>query len=359
MTTTLVAILASSLSASPVGYRLEIPITAPFQVHVIRWDPKSATSRAVPSFTGPEILSMRSDFARSPLSQVVSSKGAYAGINGDFFDHSADPSGAMIVDGTILSRPTRGRPSVGWGAGRTEVAKLLWHCWVKNSEGKNYAIAGLNEECPPSAMTLFTEESGLAIARPPCRYWVIRPRDRWAGTTTTRLGVIEQQIENKPFISVPAGCLVIAQRSPYYFSPNGLTIGRTVTICQKTEGMKFPSIRQVIGGGPYLVKNSKVLLDWRESQIKSYIVNERYSRTAIGVTGTGDMLFCVIESKAGNPVGVTLETAARAMLQLGCIEAINLDGGGASTMSILGKILNRPTDGRERSIANCVLFFKK
>jgi exopolysaccharide biosynthesis protein len=57
--------------------------------------------------------------------------------------------------------------------------------------------------------------------------------------------------------------------------------------------------------------------------------------------------------------GATLEETARVMLRLGCLDAINLDGGGSSTLHLFGLTLNRPSDGKERPVANGVLFFDR
>jgi exopolysaccharide biosynthesis protein len=62
--------------------------------------------------------------------------------------------------------------------------------------------------------------------------------------------------------------------------------------------------------------------------------------------------------KKGVAVGMNYAELAAEMLRLGCRQALNLDGGGSSVMafrdSATGKfhILNEPTDGRERAVAN-------
>jgi exopolysaccharide biosynthesis protein len=43
------------------------------------------------------------------------------------------------------------------------------------------------------------------------------------------------------------------------------------------------------------------------------------------------------------------------MRNLGAVDALNLDGGGSSEMVVKGKVVNRPSDGRERRITNAVL----
>ena len=65
--------------------------------------------------------------------------------------------------------------------------------------------------------------------------------------------------------------------------------------------------------------------------------------------------------KQGIASGMTFEELAAQMLQLGCKDAINLDGGGSSVMAVRDaktgsmKTLNQPTDGRERAVADVLL----
>ena len=58
-------------------------------------------------------------------------------------------------------------------------------------------------------------------------------------------------------------------------------------------------------------------------------------------------------------IGMTLGELAEFMLKLGCTEAMNLDGGGSSTFWLDGKIMNSPSDGHERRIANGLILLQK
>ncbi|HRK22968.1 MAG TPA: phosphodiester glycosidase family protein, partial [Fimbriimonadaceae bacterium] len=87
--------------------------------------------------------------------------------------------------------------------------------------------------------------------------------------------------------------------------------------------------------------------------------NNRHPRTAVGRTRKGDVWFVTIDGRQALSAGATLEEAARIMIKLGCVEAVNLDGGGSTTFHLFGMTLNRPSDGKEREVANGVLFFGK
>lgn len=86
----------------------------------------------------------------------------------------------------------------------------------------------------------------------------------------------------------------------------------------------------------------------------------RHPRTVVGLDATGTRLILLVVDgrKPGVAVGMSYEELAAEMLHLGCRQALNLDGGGSSVMAIRdpasGKfhILNEPTDGHERAVAN-------
>jgi hypothetical protein len=64
-----------------------------------------------------------------------------------------------------------------------------------------------------------------------------------------------------------------------------------------------------------------------------------------------------VDGRQAVSTGVALEDLAALMLRLGCVEAINLDGGGSTTFNIGGLTVNRPSEGSERPVANALLVF--
>ena len=86
----------------------------------------------------------------------------------------------------------------------------------------------------------------------------------------------------------------------------------------------------------------------------------RHPRTVVGLDGTGTKLILLVVDgrKPGTAAGMSYDELAAEMLRLGCRDALNLDGGGSSVMAVRGaatdklKILNEPSDGRERAVVN-------
>src|SRR5919109_521873 len=70
----------------------------------------------------------------------------------------------------------------------------------------------------------------------------------------------------------------------------------------------------------------------------------RHPRTAIGVDDAGRVLLVVVDGRRRTSVGMDLVQLANLMRRLGAVSALNLDGGGSSTMVVRGKVKNRPSD---------------
>jgi exopolysaccharide biosynthesis protein len=106
---------------------------------------------------------------------------------------------------------------------------------------------------------------------------------------------------------------------------------------------------EVIGGNVILVKDGVIV---------PHATKTRHPRTVAGLDATGSKLILLLVDgrKPGVAVGMSYDEEAAEMLRLGCRDAVNLDGGGSSVLAVREagrmKILNEPTDGRERAVGD-------
>ena len=114
---------------------------------------------------------------------------------------------------------------------------------------------------------------------------------------------------------------------------------------------KGPSIKKwkqktAVGGGPTLITNGKInITNNEERMFAGERIKEKHPRTAMGYTSAGQLVVMVIEGRfPGKAEGATLNQEATMLLDLGCYEALNLDGGGSSCMLINGKQTITPCD---------------
>ena len=115
---------------------------------------------------------------------------------------------------------------------------------------------------------------------------------------------------------------------------------------------------EAVGGSSQILSNGRITVNGRDATLDP--------RTAAGVADGGKTLVLLVLDgrRPGHSVGATLGTLADLMKQLGCTDALNLDGGGSSTMVVSDAdgphVVNTPSDGaalpfglsRERPVAN-------
>lgn len=139
-----------------------------------------------------------------------------------------------------------------------------------------------------------------------------------------------------------------------------------------TDESDWQAAAFIISGKSLLVKNNKPIQDFTDENIHPRIIFEKHPRTALGVKTNGCWIFVTVDGKRlerGTSPGMTLKELAMLMKQLGCRDAINMDGGGCTTMVIRGKIVNNHVGyeedsdkniiGYERKVPNAILIISK
>ena len=141
-----------------------------------------------------------------------------------------------------------------------------------------------------------------------------------------------------------------AQDWPYAFQE------RPIVAKGKTPDPSFKDLRTLdfwkwwkkhtaVGGGPALVKDGVVNVTNKEEQMFVNGLNDRHPRTAMGYTAHRELIILVVQGRfPGIAEGVTLEDEAKILVDLGCVEALNLDGGGSSCMLVNGNETIKPSD---------------
>ncbi len=111
-------------------------------------------------------------------------------------------------------------------------------------------------------------------------------------------------------------------------------------------------MRTAVGGGPVLVQYGRIhITNEEELKFPGKAINDAHPRTCMGYTADGRLIVMVIQGRYPNAAGATLKQEAQLLVDLGCVEALNLDGGGSSCMLINGKETIKPSsDGVERPV---------
>jgi exopolysaccharide biosynthesis protein len=125
-------------------------------------------------------------------------------------------------------------------------------------------------------------------------------------------------------------------------------------------GLKPWKVKHAFGGGPVLVQDGQVKIsNNEEKKFAGKAIADKHPRTAIGYTQDDTMIILAIQGRMkGLAEGATLPQMAKLMLDLGCVEAMNLDGGGSSCMLINGKETIKPSDPSGQRPVPAVLIIK-
>lgn len=114
----------------------------------------------------------------------------------------------------------------------------------------------------------------------------------------------------------------------------------------------------VFSAGPMLLQNKKF-----SDLLGGAFVTKKHPRTALCLKDKS-LLLITIDGRHNEAKGATLPELQNFLLKQGCIDAINLDGGGSTTMWMEGEVINHPSDNRkfdnegERKVANVLLIRK-
>jgi len=295
--------------------------------------------------------------AKRHTSAIAKREGAIAAVNGDFGSSYGGLAHAFAMDGHLIHSSTQTGAELAWSSDETQVHVAVPHQLVTatDASGLTWPIERWNDG-PPGVGEVagFTPAGGSLEPTPAASCSVrltpsgpIAPAASGPGLSQTFV-VGESACSQAP-LERSGGIVLSAQPlSDEAARLLSLATGSNVVI---TWSLGWPNVYDAIGGYPLLLDERKDVVGECATSLCG-----RNPRTAVGVTATGKVLLVVVDGRQARwSVGATLHELAGIMRRLGAVDALNLDGGGSSTMVVRGKVVNRPSDGNERSIASALL----
>ena len=288
---------------------------------------------------------------------------ATAAINAAFFDMSTGiPYGMVVTDG-ILRSSGDGYTVCIWENGRLEIGNPMLQLeliWNGQSIKPNYNKALTKQ----SGYCLYSRDYDVRTKNGISAYNVIleAERDQLKVSDQVR-ATVKQIIPDTASCSIPQGCFVLSLATDTDYATameqmKQIAVGDTVTIFTSVN-RGSENIRYAVGGGDLLVENGKPLTEFTLESAK-----RPAARTAIGVKSNGEVV-CYTADKSSGSGGLTLTELAQRMVELGCVSALNLDGGGSTTTGVTlpgdvsFSIINDPADGAQRPCANFLFFVRR
>ena len=353
--------------------------------HYLTYTPNSDVTPTIAY--GDTILS-RASLTSMAQSLENQGKRVVGGINGDYYAMATgSPVGVVITDGVIQSAPSVDSTASGswyWGIGfrsdgtafigQPKIAiQAYWNGTGHNITGGlnkvrtttggytllNSSFSTTTQNTSPGVdviLTPVTDQLGQTVTRADGVSLTITDQPVIGGRMTF---VVEQVLESSGSISIPAGKYVLTvnnQCGPDWTDPlKALQVGQTVEIdfTSRDASNDWSQAVEAVGAPSRLVKDGAV--DYSSFSGDSN-ASTRRARTAIGIKSDGSVIFYTLDGgKSGYSVGCTLEQTAMRLIELGCVSAIALDGGGSTTIgatypddSAMG-VVNQPSDGQQRS----------
>lgn len=213
-------------------------------------------------------------------------------------------------------------------------------------------ISGINRERKADELIVFTPEFHLTTL---------------TDTNGTEVfvvnGKISQIAPDKGSGRIPANGFILSASGKMREQLKNLKVGDKVSINSQSSprndfGMK--QLEDVVSGVPQLVKDGKIDVTWQEEKSSKSFVETKHPRTAVAKLKDGKFLMVTIDGRSESSGGIGLQNLAALLLELGATDAMNLDGGGSTTMFLDGKIVNHPSDKEgERKVGDAILVFPR
>lgn len=301
----------------------------------------------------------------SALSSRKSANGniVVGAINGDFYGISApnNPYGflgnSQIINSQYVFGRTHVRSSFGVIENTKPVVQVINFSGSATASTFTRTITGINSQRGTDALILFnnyfgsttlTNEYGTEVE--------LQPVDSFITNTSLRFVAFTKQSGTGNMVIQPGRYILSGHGINKTFLDQSVFTGDTITLSIATSP-DLGNVTALIGGGPRLLINGvKPSTFVGFEGFGADFVESRHPRTAAGYNqDSTKAYFVVVDGRQTVSVGMSLNELANLMLSVGAHNAVNLDGGGSSTMVIHNQVVNSPSDpGGERSIANAL-----
>lgn len=344
--------------------------SVPLKVNILEIDlanPLLNVETAKAAKDGNEILFAKEKTSSIALRKTNDSLQVIGAINGDFFDvQNGAPINIQIENGEVVKKSGSVPPKSIFGLTKEKKA-FIGHFSLAlkllTPKDSGLAVDNVNEVHASDQAILFDKYYGEGTGT------VVYGAVVWLHPVSeliiqdTVYFVVDSLLDLSGNMKIQQGAyILIARGKARAFVLRNLVARDTIRLLARlTPGVG--KVTQAIGGWPRIVRQGKNTVRFEVIAEEAIPANtdRRHPRTAIGISRDGRKLyFAVVDGRQVGSVGVTLDELANLMVRLGAYDAINLDGGGSSTMVVNGRIVNSPSDlTGERPVSNAIIVSMK
>lgn len=338
-------------------------------LHILKINPQKIKPKLVPALG-----------QREKVSSIAYRTDAIAAINGGNYRrggaHNGNQVGLVKIEDRIIADPGFYRGCIGFTAdGRKSIigfCGLKWKIFVGKAE---YCIEKVNQVRGADETILYDRSFGF--------------------TTQVYDDVVEVIVKNNHVVAInhtggtriPKNGFIISYSSKFFDS---LMIRNNETVTLKKEIVSpgkteiWQEMDYILGGAGLLVSDNEIVCDFENeftngisvahmndeivadfhcAEQRFWLTALRHPRTAVGLLLDGSWVIVVVDGRSDESTGMCLYELAKFMKNaLGCCAALNLGGGGCSTLCVQGKILNNPSGNsltkirEERPVSEAIVF---
>ena len=356
----------------------------PWHVNVLRIDPRRFTGRLAGSF-GPDL------FQRETTSQLAQRRGSTAAVNGGYFvldpnsGAPGDPAGAGVYDGRVLSGSIDGRPVLVLHDDARHSAIRRTHRAMRMQLGGDLvALDGINRE-PGLIRNCGGDRTDEPTSHPRHDFTCTDDAELVAFTheyaDSTPSGPGREVVAEHGVVTSVSGsrgtALARGERSVQAIGSDtdalaGVRVGDRLRLRLRLRShgalLRTPRGTTVTNGGPLLMRNGEVRITQRrdgfvhpgEPSFSYGFVIKRNPRTFAGIDAKGRTVLITVDGRTAEDLGLSVRESADVARSLGLVDAINLDGGGSTTMVVHGAVISHPSDATgERPVGDALLIGRR
>lgn len=275
---------------------------------------------------------------KASVLSISQKSNSFAAINGSYFKpQTGVPLGILMIDKKILTGPVYDRVALGITDNGFKMERVSLNATL-SYRGNKIKVNNINQPRMLSTdVLIYTSDWGKTSPKTP----------KYGIQAAVKDGVIIEK-STLPLTIPENGYVISAPESKF---EELITVTSERKILKKVKNPKieldiktnpnWEDVNHIIGGGPFLVKEGNIFVDYVDEKFKP--ITGKNPRTAIGYTKEGHFIMVTIDGREETSVGAGLFELAKIMKSFDCEYAMNLDGGGSSTMQINGKIVNNPS----------------
>lgn len=304
---------------------------------------------------------------RESISSITKRKGALVGINADYFpmNWGGDPLGIGIMDGELISEARGNRAAIAFPSNGTPFIDIpVSTAKITLANGVTHTIDGINKTRETGQLIAYTKAFGLTTQSKFKAYDVVlSSSDLPIKIGKTIKASVVQLLPDSLNNTIPEGNFLLSGGGAVgQWLKENLKAGDLVTlnfdVCSP-NCLDWSKVNTAIGGGPWLVKDNRVFIDNAEEGFARIFATGLNPRSAAGITADNKLMLVTVDGRQAMSKGMSLGSLASLMKELGCINALNLDGGGSTALSVAGLIINSPSENIERLVADALLVYSK